>query len=47
MPSDFDPTTFCPRCHGPIAAPGHRTTGEESAPVRHIGVPGEPADCPE
>ncbi|MFB7555337.1 hypothetical protein [Streptomyces brevispora] len=46
MASDFDPTTFCTRCNGPIADPGRRLASGEQEPIRHVGVPGEPADCP-
>lgn len=45
MPADFDSTQVCPGCGGPIAVPEHRPADAPAA-VRHIGVPGEPADCP-
>ncbi|MET9483665.1 hypothetical protein [Streptomyces sp. NPDC006638] len=46
MTDQTESTQLCTGCGGPIAVPARRFHGEQEA-VRHIGVPGEPAACPE
>jgi hypothetical protein len=38
-------TSLCLRCHRPVAVPA-RTATELPKEPRHIGVPGNPTDCP-
>lgn len=47
MPNESTPiTTFCPDCGHLVVQPPH-LAGDLPKSARHIGVPGEPVDCPE
>ncbi|MFI1526163.1 hypothetical protein [Streptomyces griseus] len=45
MANRTDTVHVCIGCGGPIAVPARPFHGEPH-PVRRIGVPGEPSDCP-
>lgn len=44
--SDSAPiTSICKKCHGPVSVPPHRAEEIPKEPT-HIGVPGNPIECP-
>ncbi|MFB7592367.1 hypothetical protein [Streptomyces sp. NPDC056169] len=39
-------TSLCPSCDRPVSVPVH-VIGEPREEPRHIGIPGNPTDCPQ
>jgi hypothetical protein len=45
MVKDTGGVTFCKGCGLPVSL-GPTTARGESAPIRHVTLPGEPTECP-